>query len=149
MGKEKVSRKILDDLISHVDKIKEERDLILEKYYPYYTEERAVFEKLMDEYIEKLEEYISGCGVEEGDGYTCPYSLIGSIVEVVDLEDNEIERYQIVSPFDSNVSGDYISASYLSPMGKALLLKRKDEIVDIKTPMGDFTYKVKSINFLK
>ena len=75
----------------------------------------------------------------------CPFVVIDSIVEVEDINSNEIERFKIVSPFFTTnpLDGDF--ASYLSPIGKSLLLKKVGDHVLIETPMGNIEYEIKSI----
>ncbi|HHV72540.1 MAG TPA: GreA/GreB family elongation factor [Clostridia bacterium] len=145
MAKEVVSKEIFELLEKHLVDIEEEGEQILEKYFPDITAERDSFTKLLTNYIKQLEKYISKYEVSERAENNCPFIIIGSIVEVEDLESKEVEKYQIVSPFENNLEVDFDFASYLSPLGKALLLKKIDDKVEVETPMGKFTYKVKSI----
>lgn len=145
MSKIVLSRPIFEMLVKHMVDIEDEKDRIMDEYYPNVTEERDNFQQLMGSYIREIESYITNAKVEETISTDCPFVTIGSIVEVEDLTYNETEKFQIVSPFISKVSVKWDCASYLSPMGKALLLKKVKDRVDIETPAGRSAYRIKSI----
>jgi len=58
---------------------------------------------------------------------------------------NGEQTYQIVNSHESNLAQGKIS--YYSPVGKALIGKRVNDVVEISTPNGKITYKIKSITF--
>ncbi|MGE4284347.1 MAG: GreA/GreB family elongation factor [Clostridia bacterium] len=145
MSKEVVSKQMFEIMVKHLVNIEEEKEQVLGKYYPDITEKRDAYEAVITEYIKKIEGYISNYKVDDAIKSACPCVIIGSIVELEDLQYNEIEKYQIVSPFESKMAFKTETASYLSPMGKALLLKRPNEQVNVETPMGKFAYIIKSI----
>lgn len=63
---------------------------------------------------------------------------------LVTVETNSGEQtYQIVNSHESDIVNGKIS--YYSPVGKALIGKRVDDIVVITTPNGKITYKIKKI----
>ena len=145
MNKTGLSKAVFEILVKHLVDIEEEKERLLERYFPGTTYDRQDFETMVDEYFKEIEYFISNTKVNDVDKPECPFIIIGSVVELEAEEDNELETYQIVSPFESKVSSDFDCASYLSPMGRALLLKKKNDKVDIETPMGKFTYVVKNI----
>ena len=68
---------------------------------------------------------------------------IGSIVKVNDVEFDEEVEYTIVGsaeadPYDGKISNE-------SPIGSALLGKKKNEVVDVETPGGIVQLKVLKI----
>ncbi|MFC3772347.1 transcription elongation factor GreA [Paenibacillus sp. GCM10012303] len=65
---------------------------------------------------------------------------VGSIVTVEDLEFGETVEYAIVGTAESDPFQNKISNE--SPVGKALLGKRKDSIVDVQVPAGVIQYKI-------
>ncbi len=67
-----------------------------------------------------------------------------SMVEVENLETEEIKRFQIVGPDESDVKLGKVS--YLSPIGKALMGKKVDDDFEFNTPAGNKVYCVNSIN---
>jgi len=145
MSKIVLSRPIFDMFVKHLVDIEEERDRIMDEYYPNITEERDKFKQLIGTYINKIEGYISNVQIQKTASEVCPFVIIGSIVEIEDLNDEETEKIKIVSPFINKVTMNGNCASYLSPMGKALLLRKLEDRIDIETPAGKSTYIIKSI----
>ena len=68
---------------------------------------------------------------------------IGNTVKVLDIEFNEEVEYTIVGSTEVNLAENKISNE--SPVGAALLGKKKNDIVEVKTPGGIAKYKVLSI----
>lgn len=69
---------------------------------------------------------------------------VGSTVKVLDLEFNEEMVYKIVGTIESDPDRGYISNE--SPIGKALMGKKKGETVEVKTPGGSFKVKITSVD---
>ncbi len=67
---------------------------------------------------------------------------VGSTVEVLDMEFDEKVEYKIVGTIESDPDKGMISNE--SPIGKALMGRKKGEVVEIKTPNGG-SYSVKII----
>lgn len=145
MGDKVLSKKVFEVLVKHLVDTEEKKDQILEKYYPEITKERNDFQDFIEGYIKKVEERIYNTKVVENKKIICPFVIIGSIVEVENLENNENEKYHIVFPFENNSSTGIDFASFLSPVGKALLLKEVEDKITIENPMGKLTYSIKSI----
>lgn len=141
-----VSKCIYEMLIKHLIKVEEEKLCVLEKYYPVWTNERSSFQELLDSYIKGIENIIyNGVEVNDNASDTCPFVIIGSQVGLTDTYTNETEDIQIISPFNGEVNLDMDSASYLSPMGRAFLLKKVNDSVQVVTPMGILNYEIESI----
>lgn len=68
---------------------------------------------------------------------------IGNTVKVLDIEFNEEVEYTIVGSTEVNLAENKISNE--SPVGAALLGKKKNDMVEVKTPGGIAKYKVLSI----
>lgn len=66
-----------------------------------------------------------------------------SFVEVENLDTEEVKRFQVVGPDESDVKAGRIS--YLSPIGRALLGKRVDDDFEFDTPGGRRVYCVNNI----
>jgi len=67
---------------------------------------------------------------------------VGCLVTVETNTGNQ--TYQIVNSHESDLANGKIS--YYSPVGRALIGKRVDDVVEITTPNGKITYKIKKIN---
>jgi transcription elongation factor GreA len=60
--------------------------------------------------------------------------VFGSTVTIEDTNTGEVTRYQLVGPFESDMSRNQISVT--SPIGKALIRKKLGDEVSVKTPGG-------------
>ena len=66
-----------------------------------------------------------------------------SRVKLKDLKTQELCEYLLVSPEESDFDNNKISVT--SPIGKALLGKKKGESVEIKVPVGILKYEILDI----
>ncbi len=143
MAKVTLSRAIFENLVKHLVEIEEGKKKLIEKYFLDPSKERDEIEQLIDDYIKRIEQLIKNAKKSQTADNNVPFVTIDSEVEVQDLADQEVFKYRIVSPFHSNVrEGDI---SYLSPVGKSLLLKKVGDEVKVNAPGGIFHYKIKSI----
>lgn len=146
MSRAVVSKRIHKLLINHLTKIKEEKLYAIEKYYPVWTSERSDFQELLDSYIEGIESTLRNeLEVDDNAPDACPFVIIGSRVLLKDSYTNKTEEMQIVSPFKDKINLNVDSASYLSPMGRAFLLKEINDEIKVETPMGIFQYRIEAI----
>lgn len=143
-----LSRAVFETIVKHLVDIEEERVRIIEEYYPSLNKERDNFQKLINDYICKLEDYIPNIEIKEADK-GIPFVIIGSVVELEDLRCNEIERLQIISPFTNKANTNLDCASYLSPLGKEVLLKNIGDKLEIETPSGCIEYQIKGIELIE
>lgn len=74
-----------------------------------------------------------------------PKVLIGTKVTVWYEEDNETEDYVICYPEESDPDRGYIS--FLSPVGRQLLLKNNGEKLSLKIPTGELLVTIKEISY--
>ena len=68
---------------------------------------------------------------------------IGNIVKVLDIEFDEKIEYTIVGSTEVNLAENRISNE--SPLGKALLGAKKNNVVEVQAPAGVMKYKILSI----
>lgn len=68
---------------------------------------------------------------------------VGSTVTVYDEEMGENEEYKVVGVIESDPDRGWVSNE--SPIGKALMNKKKGEVVTINTPNGSYSVKIISI----
>ena len=135
-------------LIEHLTEIEEEKLKVIEEYYPEDTDEKFQFETMINIYTKKIKKLVAETTHKPLPEYELPFVTIDSVVEVEDLDYDEIEKFQIISPFNrKSENNKWNYASYLSPIGKSLLLKKKGDNVKISIPNGIIRFKIKSINF--
>ena len=68
---------------------------------------------------------------------------IGSKVRVLDMEDNSETDFQLVGSQEANPMQGKISDD--SPIGKALMGHKKDEVVTVEAPAGSMKFKILSV----
>src|SRR5574341_1896757 len=122
--------------------LEEGGDLVENAEYEDAKNEQAFIEGR----IQQLEMMLSRARIIEDE--EAAQSLPGDVVAlntvvVVQEEGGERQTFHIVGPAEANPSAGSISDA--SPVGRALLGKRKGESVTISAPDGDFTYHIVSI----
>lgn len=123
-------------------KISEARDFgDLKENAEYHAAKEAL--ALLEARIAKLEETLRRAKVIKKDDITDEHVSIYTTVKLLDLQ-REVEReYTLVSNEESNFQENKIST--VSPVGKALLGKKRGETVEIKVPAGLLKYKILDI----
>ncbi len=72
--------------------------------------------------------------------------MFGATVTVLDVEDGMEETYTLVGSDEVNVDEGVISIE--SPIGRGLLNKKVGDTATVKSPGGEFKYKIKSIKYI-
>lgn len=87
-----------------------------------------------------LEKMLRNARIINNDDVDTDTVSVGSIVTLEDMEFNENVEYTIVGTAESDPLSNKISNE--SPVGKALLGKRKEAVVDVSVPAGVIQYKI-------
>ena len=90
--------------------------------------------------IAELEEKIKYAKIIDESEVDLEVVQVGNIVKVLDMEFNEEIEYTIVGSTEVDLANNKISNE--SPLGMALLGKRKKDIVEVQAPMGVIKYKI-------
>jgi len=72
--------------------------------------------------------------------------IFGSTVKVQDLESNKEISYKLVGQDEADISKHLIF--YKSPIGKALIGKNKNDIVNVNTPSGEKNLEIKDVEYI-
>tara|TARA_B100000686_G_C16770596_1_gene964872 strand:+ start:933 stop:1409 length:477 start_codon:yes stop_codon:yes gene_type:complete len=72
--------------------------------------------------------------------------IFGSTVDLINLENNEKKTYKIVGKDEADLSKNYIY--FRSPIGKALIGKKKKELVSVITPSGEKNFEIKEVKYI-
>jgi len=72
--------------------------------------------------------------------------IFGSTVKVQDLESNKEISYKLVGQDEADISKNLIF--YKSPIGKALIGKNKNDIVNVNTPSGEKNLEIKDVEYI-
>ena len=72
--------------------------------------------------------------------------IFGSTVYLINLENNEKKTYKIVGKDEADMVKNYIY--FRSPVGKALIGKKKKELVTVTTPSGEKNFKIEEVKYI-
>ena len=72
--------------------------------------------------------------------------IFGSTVHLIDLEINIKKTYKIVGKDEADVTKNYIY--FRSPMGKALIGKKKKETITVTTPAGEKNFEIIEVKYI-
>ena len=72
--------------------------------------------------------------------------IFGSTVSLINLENNEKNTYKIVGKDEADISKNYIY--FRSPIGKAIIGKRKKDFVTVVTPSGEKNFEIKEVEYI-
>lgn len=146
----------LEKLENELKKLKiDERDAIAERIKvatdfgdlsenSEYDEAKAA-QRANEAKIFELEEKIKNVVIIDGDNLDTNKVQIGSTVYITNVENLNEQKYTIVGADEANIIENKISN--VSPLGKALLGTKKDDIVQVEAPVGVVEYKIKKITF--
>jgi len=72
--------------------------------------------------------------------------IFGSTVCLIDLENNEKKTYRIVGKDEADVAKNYIY--FRSPIGKALIGKKKKDLVIVMAPSGKKKFEIIEVKYI-
>ncbi|MFA6218019.1 MAG: transcription elongation factor GreA [Candidatus Omnitrophota bacterium] len=99
---------------------------------------------LNEKKIAELEDKMSRARILDDQAISKDEVLIGAIVDLKDLDSEEKLQYMLVSELEADYAAGKISTT--SPVGKALIGHKVNEIVKIKVPAGVLKYKIIKIS---
>ena len=131
-----VHRKEVNDRIRQA---KEFGDISENAEYENAKQEQAFVEgKIM-----RLEQMIRNAHVIDESEYPSTEVHLGSTVKVKDISSGDAHEFTIVGSAESDPPNRRLSNE--SPLGRALLGRKKGETIDVNTPRGVTQYKIESI----
>ena len=72
--------------------------------------------------------------------------IFGSTVYLMNLENNEKKTYKIVGKDEADMAKNYIY--FRSPIGKAVIGKKKKDLVTVTTPSGEKNFEIKDVKYI-
>ena len=72
--------------------------------------------------------------------------IFGSTVYLINLDNNEKKTYKIVGKDEADLAKNYIY--FRSPIGKALIGKKKKELVTVITPSGEKNFEITEVEYI-
>ena len=122
-----------------IKEAKEQGDLSENAEYDAAKEEQANIEAR----IVELEKILKNAEVIADDDVVLDVINVGCRVKVLDMEYDEEMGFNIVGSMEANSLKGFISNE--SPLGSALIGKKKNAIVEVESPAGVIQYKVLDI----
>jgi transcription elongation factor GreA len=98
---------------------------------------------MLEHRIATLEERLRAARVIDKSEITSDVVSIGATVRLRDVEANKTVEYQIVGSAEANPAENKLSNE--SPVGKAILGKKKGETVEVTAPRGAMKFKIMDI----
>ena len=72
--------------------------------------------------------------------------VFGSTVNLINLENNEKKKYKIVGKDEADIKKNYIY--FRSPIGKALIGKKKKDLIVVTTPSGEKNFEIEDVSYI-
>ena len=72
--------------------------------------------------------------------------VFGSTVDLLDMSNNKKKTYKIVGKDESDIKKNYIY--FKSPIAKALIGKKKKDLITVITPSGEKKFEIISIKYI-
>ena len=72
--------------------------------------------------------------------------IFGSTVNLINLDNNERKTYKIVGKDEADMTKNYIY--FRSPIGKALIGKKKKKLVTVTTPSGEKNFEIEDVKYI-
>ena len=152
VGKEYLSREKYEELKKELDYLKTVRRKEIAESLEYarslgdlsenaeYQDAREM-QAATEERIQKLESILTSANIVSR--RKSDVVGLGSKVMIQKEEEKDIHRYQIVGSEEANMHERKIS--HLSPLGEAMMDKKKGETFSFETPSGKMNYKIISV----
>ncbi|HHW61076.1 MAG TPA: GreA/GreB family elongation factor [Syntrophomonadaceae bacterium] len=141
-----LSQQAFDHLHKHMMEFEEESKEFLDEVLQVPKIEKEKYMALFTNYLQKLESLVKNVQITENGNNHLPFVTIGSQVELRNLDNNRLQTLRIISPKQHKPQERSVpGATYLSPMGQALFLKKKGDQIEVEVPAGKMRFEIESI----
>ena len=127
------------DVAQKIKEAKEQGDLSENAEYDAAKEEQAEIEAR----IVELEKILKNAEIIDEDEVASDIISVGCRVKLLDVEFEDEMEFSIVGSTEANSLNGFISNE--SPLGIALLGKKKNAVVEVESPAGVIKYKILDI----
>ena len=93
--------------------------------------------------ILEIEEILKNAEVIDDSEISKTKVSLGSVVVLRDEETKEETQYELVNAISADIFSNKISQD--SPVGKAIIGKKKGQVIEVQTAVGSFKYKIMKI----
>ncbi|KUG03102.1 transcription elongation factor grea [hydrocarbon metagenome] len=135
-----------DGLLKHLVDVEERQNQIIEEFSLKATEEYREYTNIFKNYLNQLRGLVERSNINDGTDDSIPIITIGTLVQVINTNNRKEHAFHIVSPYYQRSSNGDVSC--LSPVGRALLLRKAGEEVAVEAPGGMFRYEIQSIKYV-
>ena len=129
------------NIIKAIAEAREHGDLSENAEYHAAREKQSFIEGRISE----LENKISRADVIDTSTLDNSKVVFGATVEITDLNNDKVHIYKIVGADEADIEKNLISVS--APLGKAMINKSLNDVIEVVTPSGVKEYQINSINF--
>ena len=95
--------------------------------------------------VSHIQNQLAGAEVVKPEEIKSEKIVFGATVELLNLDTEENVKYQIVGLDEADVKQGLISV--FSPLGRALIGKKVNDIIELTSPKGDKEFEVKKLDF--
>ena len=129
-------------IIEAIAEARSHGDLSENAEYQYAKEQQSLIEgRIID-----LESAISKAEVIDIKSVEGDDIKFGATVEIEDDESGEIQQYQIVGEYESDIENKKLSIT--SPLARGLIGKTEEDNVEINSPKGSKSYTILSVKYI-
>ena len=129
-------------IIESIAEARSHGDLSENAEYQYAKEQQTLIEgKIID-----LESAIANAEIIDVSKLSGNEVKFGATVKIQDQDSGETSTYQIVGEYESDVKNKKISVT--SPIARALIGKKKQDLVEVNSPKGIKIYNIISVKFI-
>ena len=139
----KLERFIKHDISKEIAAAREHGDLSENAEYAAAKEKQATYMGRLGRFQERF----AGARIVRKEDLPADIVTLGKRVKIKDVNSGEEKEYIILGEGETDIEKGIIS--YQSPLAKALLSHKKDEVVDVQLPRGLKQFEVLEIDFFE
>ena len=149
-GYEKLENELKDlievqrpNVVKEIDVAREQGDLKENAEYHAAREKQSFIEGRISE----IKDILSRAVVIDPSSYIHDSVKFGSTVEIINCDDDSVNKYTLVGIPEANLEKGYISVS--SPIAKSMLGKKEGDIFEVSLPRGKAEFEISSIEYIE
>lgn len=136
----KLTNEMAKNFLKQLTILEEERIPFLDTYFPMHGNERIRMDQFLTDYVQTLRAFLA-----QPKAFT-PTVLIGSEVSLTYLDEQTTDSLTIVFPHETQPDQQQIS--FLSPIGRQLLMKKIGDVINIEIPSGLLPVRIDQIQYI-
>ncbi|MBE0466065.1 MAG: GreA/GreB family elongation factor [Candidatus Desulforudis sp.] len=145
-----ISKESYEYLTRQLAELDEQKLTLFNDFFAAYApgspeDDRAETGFFLDRYISYVQDLLAGARVVDDDDTPPPVTLLGCDIKAREVDTGRTEVFRVVSPYHTELATGRIS--FLSPVGRNLLLKEPGDVLEVKAPGGTFRYQIISIDY--